>query len=182
MPEIDSNLLAVMVSLILLGHGVFGLVKPDKLAGFLRNYSRNIIAGYITMVIGTVWFIVILENENLADFGVYKTKMQIFFGVLGIGALFYLKDYLAVRGTAILLMLMAKLVIETIRLEDTDWRILFIAFAYIWIITGILFTVSPWRFRDLANWKYANTGRTKNVCAASTVVGVIMLVVGLSAF
>ena len=109
MPEIDSNLLAVMVSLILLGHGVFGLVKPDKLAGFLRNYSRNIIAGYITMVIGTVWFIVILENENLADFGVYKTQMQIFFGVLGIGAIFYLKDYLAVRGTAILLMLLGML-------------------------------------------------------------------------
>ena len=182
MPEIDSTFLAVMVSLLLLGHGIFGLLKPDMLSSYLRNFSRNVTAGYIMMLLGTIWFLVILENENLADFGVYKGKMQIFFALLGLGAIYYLKEYLAVRGMAIVLMLMAKLVIETIRLENTDWRIPFIAFAYVWIISGIVFTVSPWRFRDLANWKYANSERTKYVCTVSTVAGVVMLIAGLTAF
>tara|TARA_B100000029_G_scaffold213878_1_gene211845 strand:+ start:1312 stop:1884 length:573 start_codon:yes stop_codon:yes gene_type:complete len=182
MPQLEPTTLAVIVSLLICAPQIWGLVQPEKMAAFFRGLARNVVAGYILIAIGTIWFVVVLENENLADFGVYKGKMQVFFVLLGIGACYYLKDYLAVRGIAIVLMLLAKLVIETVRLEDTGWRIPFILFAYIWIICGIVFTVSPWRFRDAMDWKYSNVQRTKKFCAIRLVVGLVLLVAGLTAF
>ena len=178
----DLGTLTVLLGIATMLPPIYGLVNPEKFSSFARGLSRNTMAGYVFIVIGTVWFLFILENETLADFEVYRSKMRFFFVLLGIGACVYLKDFLAVRGLAVVLLLLAKTVIEAARYEETSWRLLLIVFAYIWIICGMVFTVSPWRFRDIVEWKFANVDRVKMLCYIRLVIGLLLVGLGLTVF
>ena len=178
----DISTLTLFLAALTVGPAVYGLMNPGSLAEFARGLARNVTAGYILIAVGTVWFIVILEGETLADFEAYKFKMQVFFALLGVGACIYLKDFLAVRGMAVVLLLLAKLTIETARYADTSWRLVLIVMAYIWIVSGMVFTVSPWRFRDAMDWKFSDEDRTRKMCVVRLLMGLLLLGLGLTVF
>ena len=85
----DLATLTILLGIAIALPQVYGLLKPDELSTFARGLARNRIAGYVLISIGTVWFLRVLEHETLADFEVYKSKMQFFFVLLGIGACVY---------------------------------------------------------------------------------------------
>jgi hypothetical protein len=178
----DLSTLTILLGIATMLPALYGLIKPSKLAAFVRGLSRNTVAGYVFVALGTAWFLFVLENETLADFEIYRSKMRFFFVLLGIGACVYLKDFLAVRGLAVVMLLLAKTVIEAARFEDTSWRLILICFAYIWIICGMIFTVSPWRFRDAMEWKFANADRIRMVCYFRLLIGLLLLGLGMTVF
>ena len=54
--------------------------------------------------------------------------------------------------------------------------------AYVWIIAGMWFTVSPWRLRDLIEWTTANDQRIRLVSAFRLALGTLVVILGLTAF
>jgi hypothetical protein len=54
--------------------------------------------------------------------------------------------------------------------------------AYAWIVAGIWFTVSPWRCRDLIEWKTATDARVKLGCVLRLALGVLVAVLGATVF
>jgi hypothetical protein len=64
----------------------------------------------------------------------------------------YVRDFLAVRGAALVMLLLAKLMVETARWVDTQWRLVIVIWAYGLVVGGMWFTISPWRMRDLIQW------------------------------
>jgi hypothetical protein len=54
--------------------------------------------------------------------------------------------------------------------------------AYIWILAGMWFTISPWRLRDLILWATANENRLKIVSAVRLAFGVFVVILGLTVF
>ena len=65
---------------------------------------------------------------------------------------------------------------------ETDWRLLLVAIAYVWVVVGMWFTVSPWRARDLLEWATANDGRIKTMAIARVGLAALLLVLGLTVF
>lgn len=172
---------------IVLGLGVavpqvYGFAKPAAFRDALRKFPRNTALGYVLMAIATAWFLWHLRQENIADFAAFKPIMYVGFGALGLGTCIFLKDFLAVRGLALVLLLLAKLVLDTQRWHPSEWRWVLGAIAYVWIVAGIWFTVSPWRCRDLIEWKTATDARVKIGCAFRLALGLLVAGLGATVF
>ncbi len=86
------------------------------------------------------------------------------------------------RGLAVVLLLLAKTVIETARYAETDWRLLLIVMSYIWIVLAMVFTVSPWRFRDMINWAFSSEQRVRNLYILRLMLGIFLVGLGLTVF
>lgn len=172
---------------IALGLGVavpqlYGLKNPAGFRDLLRKFPRHTGIGYVLMAIATGWFLWHVKQENIADFTPFKPVMYGGFALLGLGTCLFLKDFLAVRGLALVLMLLAKLMLDAQRWHPSDWRWVLGVWAYAWIVAGIWFTVSPWRCRDLIEWKTATDGRVKLGCALRLALGGLVAALGATVF
>ena len=140
--------LSTLAILLGLGFGLpqlFGLLNPSKFREAVRQFPRSETWGYGLMVLGTAWFLWNLGQENISDFAAYKKAMLIGFAAVGVATCIYVRDFLAVRGLAIVFLLLAKLMVDTARWEDTEWRLVIVTWAYLLVIAGMWLTVSPWR-------------------------------------
>jgi hypothetical protein len=50
------------------------------------------------MMLGTVWFLWNLQQENISEFAAYKKLMLIGFGAVGVATCIYVRDFLACAG------------------------------------------------------------------------------------
>lgn len=172
---------------ILLGAGfavpqVFGLMRPVRFKEIARAFPRNTEAGYVLVALATVWFLYNLKLESVADFAHLKKYMLVGFGALGVATCLFVKDYLAVRGLAVVLLLLAKYTLDTARWADTELRLVLVVWAYVWICAGIWFTVSPWRLRDIIGWMTEDENRIRNTCIARLAFAVLVVALGLFVF
>ena len=182
MPEISLANLSMILGALALAKGVYFITAAKKACEIIKAFPRNDNAGYLLILISMVWFLLILKDENMADFEKYRTAFNVFILASGIGSCLYLKDYLAVRGAAVLMMLIAKLIVDTARFHESEWRLVFVTAAYLMVIGGMWFTVSPWRMRDLFAWGTADEKRFKILCGFRIGFGILLLMLGIFEF
>ena len=134
------------------------------------------------MLAATAWFLWNVKQENISDFAPYKRLMLIGFAAVGIGACVFVKDFLAVRGLAILLLLVAKLMLDSARWVDSQWRLVVVVLAYLWILEGMWLTISPWRLRNMIGWMTANERRCRFLCAIRLAFCLFLILLGIVAY
>lgn len=179
--------LSVVAIILGLGLGlpqIYGLVNPAGYGTAVRKFPRSLPWGYALMLLGTGWFLYNLSQESISDFAAWKNVLFLGFAAVGLGSCFYVQDFLAVRGLAVVLLLLAKLMVDTGRpyLSQSGAVVLFQGWAYVLVIAGIWLTISPWRLRDLLNWSTANEKRVKLGCGIRLGFGLLIAVLGLTAF
>jgi len=182
---IQAMKLSTLAILLGLGFGLpqlYGLLKPAKFRDAMRKFPRSEPVGYVLMLLGTVWFLWNLQQENISDFAAYKKVMLMGFGAVGVATCIYVRDFLAVRGLAIVFLLLAKLMVDTARWEDTEWRLVIVTWAYLLIVAGMWFTVSPWRLRDFLTWGTATDNRIRIGCGMRLAFGLFVVILGLIVF
>ena len=174
---------------ILLGVGmglpqVYGLLKPAGLAAAARKFPRNLPVGIVFMLLATAWFAWNVNNEPIADFSAFKPYMLGAFIAVGVFSCIFVQDFLAVRGLAVLMLLLAKLMLDTGRpfLDKSPWVLVIQGWAYVFVVLGIWFTVTPWRLRDLINWATATEGRTRFLSLIRLGFAACVLTLGLTVF
>jgi hypothetical protein len=174
---------------IILGLGmglpqIYGILKPRELGAAVRKFPRNVPIGIVLMLIGTAWFVLNLSGEAISDFATYKTPLLMLFAAVGVGACVYVQDFIAVRGLAVLFLLLAKLMVDTGRpmLEKTHWTLVIQVWAYALVVAGIWLTLSPWRLRDLLNWATADETRVRVGSTIRLAFGLFVAVLGLTKF
>jgi hypothetical protein len=174
--------LAIALGLIVAVGHLLALLKPAAFAAAARRFPRSELWGYVLMGLGTVWFLWNVHIEALADFAAYKKLMLFGFGAVGVLACIFVRDFLAVRGMAVVLLLLAKLMLDTARWYDSSWRLVISVLAYTWILAAMWFIISPWRLRDMIQWGTATERRIRIGSAIRMGVGVLLIVLGLTAF
>ena len=174
---------------ILLGAGlglpqVYAFANPQKFAATVRRFPRNLPVGILLMLLGTGWFLWNVNTEPIADFSAYKPAMMMAFAAVGILSCLFVQDFLAVRGLAVVFLLLAKAMVDTGRphLGDTPWVLVIQIWAYVLVIAGIWFTVTPWKLRDFLNWMTATDARIKIGSAIRLTFAVFVVLLGLTAF
>ncbi len=177
--KLSLSLLAVALGAVVALPQVYGLLKPAAFAAALRRFPRSQPWGYFLMALGTIWFLYYLSIESVSDFEAYKPYMYLGFGLVGVLTCVYVSDFLAVRGLAIVLMLLGKLMVDTARWNDSSWRFVIIVWAYLLVCAGIWFTVSPWRLRDFINWAVASEGRVRCMSIGRLLFGLFVIVLGI---
>ena len=180
--EMKLSTLSVILGLIVALPHAYGLVRPKAFAEAARKFPRYTPAGWVLMLLGTAWFLYYVSQENVSDFANMKKIFYLLFGAVGIGSCIVVQDFLPVRGLAVLFLLAAKLMTDTARWEETEWRLVISTLAYLWAFAGMWFTISPWRARDLLHWSVATESRTRITSAARVAVGVLLIVLGLTVY
>jgi len=174
---------------ILLGVGlglpqVYGLTKPAQLAAAARKFPRNFAVGVALMLLGTAWFVWNVNIEPIADFSAFKPYMMFAFAAVGVLSCIFIQDFLAVRALAVVVLLLAKLMLDTGRphLGESPFVLVIQAWAYGLIIAGIWFTITPWRLRDLIEWATATESRTRLLSGVRLAFAAFILLLGLTVF
>ena len=174
--------ISIILGLIALAAGIYGLMKPDKVMGLASRFPRAIVPGWILMGVSTLWFLYNFQNEDIADFAAYKNFMLLFFLAIGVGSIIYVRDFLSVRGLAVFVMLLAHAIVEAGRWLPTSWRLVMIIFAYLLVVCGIIWTVQPYRLRDWIQWATATPTRFRNLQFVRIGFGVLLIVLGATVY
>jgi hypothetical protein len=161
---------------------LLGVVQPKKFAEAARNFPRSLPAGYAFMLLGTFWFILNVRAESLADFEPLKPYLCLLFVLVGVGSCFFVQDFLAVRGLAVTMLMLAKLMVDSERWADSPWKWVIAWWAYVMVVAGIWLTVSPWRLRDFLNWANANDTRVRLGSGLRAAFGLFVLALGVTVF
>jgi hypothetical protein len=174
--------LSLLLGLVVALPSGYGLLKLDALKAAARRFPRHTPTGVVLMLLATVWFIFNVSQESLSDFARMKIWFFYIFGGVGLGACFFVSDFLAVRGLAVVFLLLSKLMVDTARWVDTDWRLVIVVWAYLMVIMGMWLTVAPWRLRDWIEWATASDQRLRRLVAARLAFGLVLIVLGLLVF
>ena len=184
--EMTLNLstLSILIGLAMALPQIYGLVKPKEFAANVRKFPRNVPIGIALTLLGTAWFLWILSQEAVSDFATYKNVLFLLFAAVGVGTCIFVQDFIAVRGLAVMFLLVAKLMVDTGRpmLEKTHWTLLIQTWAYFMVVAGIWLTLSPWRLRDFLNWATADEKRVRVGSAIRLAFGLFVVVLGLTKF
>ena len=174
--------LSILLGLAVAAPNAYGVLRPKAFGDALRRFPRSNTWGYVLVMLATFWFVWNLSRESIADFESLKPALFALFIAVGIGTCVFVKDFIAVRGLAVLLLLLAKLMVDTARWADSNFRLVIVTWAYVWVVAGIWFTISPWRLRDLVYWKTASEKRIQTLSAVRLCFGLFVAILGFTVF
>lgn len=173
-----SSVLGVLIG----GPQLWQLAKPAEWRRWSAGFPRSKPIGYVLVLAATAWFLLYVSQETLADFSRFKPYMLAGFGAIGVLTCVYVSDFLAARGLAALLLLAAKLMVDTARWHPSEWRWVVTTLAYVWVFFGMWLTISPWRLRDFIAWHNQTDGRIRACALARLALAVVLLGLGLTVF
>jgi hypothetical protein len=174
--------LAILLGAAICIPNIYGLLNPAGFIKHVRAFPRCENSGYVLMFIGSAWFLYNLNRETISDFANYKTAMLFGFAALALLTCIFVRDFLAVRGLAITMLMLSWYVLSITRWADTPWRLVLVVIAYIWVVASMWWTVSPWRLRDILYWATANEKRVRVGSIARLCVGLFIVALGLTAY
>lgn len=163
---------------------VLALARPQAFAQWMQRFPRSLPLGYLLMLLATGWFLYNVSLESIADFAAYKPHMMVAFGLIGVGCCIFVTDFLAVRGFAVLLLLLAKTMVDTGRphLGETPLVLVNQFVGYALVVIGVWLTVAPYRLRDWITWNTASPARLKTGAMARLLAGAGFALLGLLVF
>ena len=187
---ISISNLSLLLGGFLVAVAGYTLAKPAEVGQALKAFPRANAPGYVLMLSATAWFLWNIHIEQMEDYKDIKYLFYIGFGAVGIGSCVYLKDFLAVRGMAVFMLLLARLILDTQRVymfdtpEETmsQWRLIFAIWGYAIVLMSMWLIVSPWRMRDMINWLTAEPRRLIFKSVFRLIFGLLLIVLGLSVF
>lgn len=178
------SLLSILLGVGLAAPQVYGLARPASFAAAARKLPRSLPWGYALVTLATIWFLWNLGQENIADFAAFKQYLMLGFAAIGIGTCIFVKDFLGARGVGVVMLLLAKLMVDTGRphLDETSWVLVIQTWAYVLVVAGMWITISPYRLRDLLEWGTATEQRIKVGCGLRLAFALLVVFLGLTAF
>jgi hypothetical protein len=178
------SILAILLGLAAALPQAYGLAKPQPYAGALQRFPRSIPWGIALMLLATAWFCWNLSQESIADLAVYKNVLYLLFVAVGIGSCVFVQDFLAVRGLAVVLLLLAKLMVDMGRpaLPHNHWVLIIQMWAYVLVVLGMWLTISPWRLRNWLDWLAGSPQRLKTGCSLAVAFGLFVVAVAVLRF
>lgn len=157
----------------------FSLWQPQKAQHVFTAFPRHYPTGVVLTLFALGWFLWLLTNMDLMEYTIHRPKFLIGFSALGIASIFYLKDFLAVRALAVILVLFGKVLLDAAFLRDESSKFLITVLAYLIIIKGMVYTAWPYLMRDGLAWVYADEKRAKLIFGSGLIIGITVLFFGI---
>jgi hypothetical protein len=127
------------------------------------------------MIVGTGWFLMRhVLNLSDADFGDYKGLITIISLAILLFSFLYLPDFLAVRGTSILVLLYAREAIDSAFQQEPASRVFMVGAVYLAIVLALYLSAWPYRLRDFFDWLFQKDIRVKAIGATLACYGLFL--------
>jgi len=171
----------LITGLFLLACGVIVLLDKPEWRRATSAFPRSMPAAIVTMGIGGAWFLYKILHLSQADFGDYKNILLVLFGATILGSFVYVKDFLAVRGAAIITLLVAlEWLKSAFALYEIPQRLFLVGVVYVAILIALYLGAVPFKMRDFLTWLFAKPVRPRALGALMVGYGVLLLGVALT--
>ncbi len=174
--DLPLRWVAVAVALLIAAVWVGGLLATEKFRRALLRFPRNFMAGVVLISITAVWCTAIVSQANSVNILAPKWVGYFIIWFLCVGSVIGSLDYLAVRALSALLLMIAKVMVDAAFTVDTPARLLVPVLAYVWVILGMWWPLSPWRCRNAIEWMTASDARTKAVSGVHLAIALVLVV------
>lgn len=164
----------IIIATILLIKGTILLINPSFGKQWHSTFFRSPKTALVYFGSASIWFLWHIAHLGPADFGDYKAFLLIFFAAVAYGSFKYVKDFLVVRGWAILMLLFSKVFLDAAYLQPQSSRLFLVSFIYLMIIMALYFGAVPYQLKNLSDWFYEKPIRARSFGVGSLLYGVIL--------
>ena len=158
--------------LMVTGVGMFFLKEKHQADSY--QILRNNALGLIVFIGACVWFLLKIADLGEADFGQYKHWLLLLFGFAFTGCCIYWKDFLIVRGVAMLALMSIQKLLNIGYMSRAVVHPFISLFFYIWILIFMYIGVYPYCMRNILPVLFG-----KN-CRYIKYIGLIFILYGIS--
>ena len=193
--EVISGIMLNWISLYLVNmllNGVFKTSNPQTVANRVNTVAnglanekhgeaslkilRNERLGLLVFTVAHLWFFLNLWQTDAKECEDFKLVLTLFFGFAFVGCILYWKDFLIVRGIAVLTVLSAHRLLQIGCMSDHILRPYVSGLFYFWIVLSLYFGVCPYRARDLIQALFRNNRRRlKTVAGCGILYGILLI-------
>lgn len=166
----------IIIAIVLIAKGLVWLTFPKWADKMRQVFLRSTKASIIIFGIASVWFLWNVAHLGESDFGQYRGWLLILFGLVAVGSFVYLKDFLAVRGLAILLLLISNVLLDAAYMQPPLSRLFLVALVYVMIIQALYFGAVPYKMRDFSDWIFSRKLRVKQFAIGFIAYGLVLTV------
>jgi hypothetical protein len=150
----------LLTGLFLIAFGAHFLWHGMRSAKSVQAFPRSRLAAYLLMGTASAWFLYHVTQLGPADFGQYKHLLFALFLTIAVGAFFVVPDFLAVRGLAALILLVAGVLLEAGFMQAPK-SIPLNLFVYFAILLALVLGANPYKLRDFLEWLYKADARPR---------------------
>lgn len=161
--------------LFLIAFGAHFAWHGMRSAKSVQAFPRSRKAAFVLMGIATAWFLYKVTQLGPADFGQYKNILFVLFLGTAVGSFYFVPDFLAVRGLAALMLLIAGTLLDAAYMEPPKTRLFLVSFTYLGISTAIVLGANPYKLRDFFEWLYKKDLHPRAFGGIFTAYGLLLL-------
>lgn len=170
----------LLTGIFLIAFGAHFLWHGMRSAASVQAFPRSQMAAYILFGAAAAWFLYRVTQLGPADFGQYKHLLFGLFLIVAVGSFHYVPDFLAVRGLAALILLMAGLLLDAAYMELPTARLFLVSFVYLAIVAALIFGANPYKMRDFLAWLYRKEPRPRLFGGIFAAYGLLLVGVALT--
>ncbi len=168
----------LLVGALLIAFHALAFAKPDAVQGLLKKFPRNVEAGVLLTIAATTWFYFMVKWMDLGEFHKWRGGVLIVTPIAGILAIFFMRDFLAVRALGTLVMLASEPLLESAFLRPESIRLLLVVLVYVWVLFALFWVGMPYTLRNQISWVSATKGRWRGASLAGIAYGALLCVGG----
>ena len=143
-------------------------------------FLRSKLASFITFGTASVWFLWYITRLGEADFGNIRQGLFLLFLGIAIFSFLFVRDFLSVRGAAVLMLLVANLLLRAAYMQIPLSRLFLVSFVYFCILLALYLAVAPFRLRDFFSWLFAKRWRPLVLGMLACSYGILLMGVALT--
>jgi hypothetical protein len=173
----------LLPGIFLIALGALLLISNSAIVSTFKALPRSQVAAVLFFGGGAAWFLYVLSGLAEADLILVQSPkpLMIAFGVLALLAFFYLPDFLAVRGLAILTLLAASpLLMAAYGEYNLPRRLFMVSAVYLAVAVALYLGAVPFRLRDFFQWLFARPGRSRILGGGLLGYGALLAVVAFT--
>lgn len=178
--DLPLRWVTIAVAMLLATVWIGGALAPEKFRRALLKFPRNVPLGIALMTAGAAWCVAIVWQANPVPLLAPKFVAYALIGFLLVGCIVWKLDYLAVRALSLLLLLVAKVMLDAAFMVETPAKLLVPTLAYVWIVAAMWWAMTPWRCRNAIEWAAASDARIRAVSGAHLAIAVALAVFALA--
>ena len=169
----------VILGLLLLGLGSVLMWNPPIVERSFQRALRSLSVTICTMGLGAGWFLSAIAHLGEADFGDYKRLLFVFFLAIAVLSFFHTRDFLAVRGASIFVLMSARIFLDAAFMEEPTSRLFMVSLVYVGIVAALYLGTVPFRLRDFFFWLFAHSRRPRFLGLVLSSYGLLLCVVAM---
>ena len=166
----------LIIGFLLVMTHALALLRPAMLQDFLKTFPRHRRIGIAILAVDFIWAFWLIGNIDLGEFYTWEKPIRLLLPVCFVLFIFFVEEFLAVRATGILLLLLACPLLDVAFLREPATRLLLPSLAYAWILLGLFWIGMPYLMRDQVTWVSQNNCRWRIFSGTGLAYGIALLV------